>query len=342
MSESRETNRNNSTAMFGYDFQANAAIVIMLKNIKQLKSIRVEGKKEDIEICLDDDTRICAQAKAVYLANQDFSHVVEKFDKGMKSLQDAYRHYGDKIKQLIYVTNSSNPINEPYLRLLLSGETMHSYDELPTESQEKIQSVLTEGGYEIPTDKLYIHYIPFAASLEERYKTIKAAVNEFVSDIDGLGDMGIGKKLMERWQLELFQLSTIKETKVVFNKKQIIWPLILIAIENAWQSSFFQQFDEAVLKQARSKYGRLMVAHNEHWSYVTRLLSDYQNYLLSYRENKGKCIDDFISSSWVPYAEELAQAVPNPEIREAVAKIIMYNVLVSRFVINDTKEYVKL
>lgn len=51
--------------MFGFDFQRNAAIVLMLENIKELKSVRLEGNEEDIEISLNDGQKILAQAKAI-------------------------------------------------------------------------------------------------------------------------------------------------------------------------------------------------------------------------------------------------------------------------------------
>lgn len=40
--------RNATPSSFGWDFQVNAAIVLMLENIKAIKSVRVEGRKEDI------------------------------------------------------------------------------------------------------------------------------------------------------------------------------------------------------------------------------------------------------------------------------------------------------
>ena len=41
-------NRTATSVLFGFDFQANAAIVLMLENIKDMTSIRLEGA-EDIE-----------------------------------------------------------------------------------------------------------------------------------------------------------------------------------------------------------------------------------------------------------------------------------------------------
>ena len=44
--------RNASASAFGWDFQVNAAIVLMLENIADAEFVRVEGETEDIEITL--------------------------------------------------------------------------------------------------------------------------------------------------------------------------------------------------------------------------------------------------------------------------------------------------
>lgn len=51
------TNRSATPVLFGFDFQANAAIVLMLENIKYMTSIRLEGY-EDIEINLNDGSSV--------------------------------------------------------------------------------------------------------------------------------------------------------------------------------------------------------------------------------------------------------------------------------------------
>ena len=61
MAKSRRAN----AVVFGFDFQVNAAIVLMIENIEDLKSLRLEGNYEDIEIELENNQYILAQAKAV-------------------------------------------------------------------------------------------------------------------------------------------------------------------------------------------------------------------------------------------------------------------------------------
>lgn len=74
------SDRNASASAFGWDFQANSAILLMLENIKEAKRVRVEGANEDIEITLQDHTKIYAQAKAVEKPD-DTSHVIDKLTK---------------------------------------------------------------------------------------------------------------------------------------------------------------------------------------------------------------------------------------------------------------------
>lgn len=65
-------NRAANPVLFGFDFQVNAAIVLMLENIKDMSCIRLEGA-EDIEINLNDGSCVLAQAKAVVKNSTDFT-----------------------------------------------------------------------------------------------------------------------------------------------------------------------------------------------------------------------------------------------------------------------------
>lgn len=56
--------RRANAVLFGFDFQVNAAIVLMLENIKELQSLRLESENEDIDIELYSGNHILAQAKA--------------------------------------------------------------------------------------------------------------------------------------------------------------------------------------------------------------------------------------------------------------------------------------
>lgn len=86
-------NRTATSVLFGFDFQANAAIVLMLENIKDMTSIRLEGT-EDIEINLNDGSCLLAQAKAVVNSSTDFSNVLSNLKKSITSLSEAEHKSG--------------------------------------------------------------------------------------------------------------------------------------------------------------------------------------------------------------------------------------------------------
>jgi hypothetical protein len=65
------TSRRADATLFGFDFQVNAAIVLMLDNVRELKSLRLESEYEDIDIELVSGKHILAQAKAVVNSSSD-------------------------------------------------------------------------------------------------------------------------------------------------------------------------------------------------------------------------------------------------------------------------------
>ena len=70
---------NASSSYFGVDFQRNAAIVLLLKNIEEVSKIKIEGQKEDIEITLNNEKIIYSQVKSVE-KQEDTSHVIQKLE----------------------------------------------------------------------------------------------------------------------------------------------------------------------------------------------------------------------------------------------------------------------
>ena len=167
------SDRNASASAFGWDFQANSAMLLMLENIREAKRVRVEGSDEDIEITLDDHTKIYAQAKAVEKPD-DTSHVIDKLTKALETLSDAAKN-GDG-SQFTYMTNSSNPFNNQRTVSYFTGRTHLGFDELPDQAQKRIKDIITKNGFaDLDVHKLDIRVIPFYGNdLKNRYKEIQA------------------------------------------------------------------------------------------------------------------------------------------------------------------------
>lgn len=83
-----EISVNASASSFGWEFQSNAAIVLMLENIKEATAARVEGATEDIEISLANGKKIYSQAKSV-INPESTANLKEKLVKGLSTLNSA-------------------------------------------------------------------------------------------------------------------------------------------------------------------------------------------------------------------------------------------------------------
>lgn len=117
------SDRNASPSAFGWDFQANAAILLMIENIKNADKVRVEGKNEDIEITLKDKSKIYSQAKSVARPD-DYSNVIDKLEAALETLNLASAN-GDGCL-FTYITNSPNPFNNQRTMSYFSSRT-HLY-----------------------------------------------------------------------------------------------------------------------------------------------------------------------------------------------------------------------
>ena len=83
-----ERDRRANAVLFGFDFQVNAAIVLMLENIRNLISLRLESLNEDIDIKLINGNHILAQAKSIVNSSSDFSNVRKNLKLALESLSD--------------------------------------------------------------------------------------------------------------------------------------------------------------------------------------------------------------------------------------------------------------
>ena len=106
-------NRRANSVIFGFDFQVNAAIVLMLENIKNLETLKLEGDYEDIELKLKNNKYVLAQAKAVEQSSKDFKNVRKNLKKALLTLSEGAQKVA--AAQLILITNSPNPFNEKEL-----------------------------------------------------------------------------------------------------------------------------------------------------------------------------------------------------------------------------------
>ena len=209
------------SALFGFDFQRNAAIVLMLENIKELRSVRLEGNEEDIELTLENGRKILAQAKAVEKSSSDFSHVRENLKKALISLSEGSQKADTQ--QLIFITNSPNPFNDTDSRSVFSGlPTRRSFSNLPPSAQQIVQKYLGDIDNPLDLQKFTVQVFPFETDDEtERYKAVTQAVNDFIGSLNANVTYGLGKWLLQVWHDDIFINGTKGDASILLDKKDI-------------------------------------------------------------------------------------------------------------------------
>lgn len=322
------SNRNASPSAFGWDFQVNSAMLLMLENIKNAEKVRVEGSSEDIEITLNDHHKIYAQAKAVERPD-DTSHVNEKLSKALETLCDAATKGDGSL--FTYITNSSNPFNNQRTLFYFTGRTHLSFDELPEVAKKKIQGIIKNNGYtKLDVHKLDVRVIPFyGMDLDNRYKEIKACVNEFLATIK-VDVPNISMDIIRIWHMDLFHNATQSDTSISISKEEMIWPLIVLVIDNTAANDYKKDFSDDEIGEIEKKYKKIINQETMSYEIVTRILSGFRNSRKRPRE--------FVTDHWHEYLDIVNAIYGDESTKESLIKIILYRILIQSQRIQDIKK----
>lgn len=335
-----EKNRRANSVIFGFDFQVNSSIVLMLENIKSMDSLRLEGNNEDIEIKLNDGSLILAQAKAVEKSSSDFRNVIKNLKKALQSLSEGDKKSGNT-SELIMITNSPNPLNDITTSGIFSLDAHRNYESLPDKLQKRIQNFVCKDNIDIDLSKFKIQILPFETDDEiERYKFVKKAIEEFIFDINIVNSV-ISKKLMSIWQNEVFKNGSKKDVSINLSKKDIVWPMIVILIDPAKMANeFSESFDEALFDEINNKYYDVIEVCSEKYEFFAKVLYDYNSFV--YEGSNINKTKHFIHSSWINYKDIFNDIDDTDEVIEGLIKIILNNVIRNRIKIDKIKSGVGL
>lgn len=320
------------SAVFGYDFQIKAAIVVMLDNITEAKSLKLEGV-EDIEIRLTSGKTVLAQAKAVENVF-DYSHVREKLRTALQSLSEGAAQVD--AAQLILITNSPNPFNDPESRSMFWGANRCNYRSLPSSSRELIDSYLQETGLVLDTDKFFVQRLPFDTDdEEERSRATKERIRAFLSKIM-VAIPDFTDRLYDVWTTQLLFNGSVREKTLHLKKASFIWPIIVFETDiRLLDDDIIEQFDKAEYEEIVRSYHAVIDSHCDRYEFVSRVLSDYNGF--EYEGPKKQKAIAFSNALWNQYSDEFSVPGIPEETVESLTKIILYSIVKRRIVI----EYIR-
>lgn len=331
--------RRANSVIFGFDFQENAAIVLMVENMAEMDSVKIEGE-EDIEIKLNDGSRILAQAKSVVKASTDFTNVRAKAMAAMQSLSDASVKV--KVNKLIYYTNSPDPFNDEASKPMFYGKSQVKYDNLPVSTKELIDGWLGQMDKPLDVNNLQIHVLPFETDDDEqRYRVVLQSLSDFIGEMDLRSADGLRKRLHEVWLLMLDRNGSSLDSEKRLSKKDIVWPMIVFVTGRGRldrNAQYCTNLDDGGFEEIEYKYGKLIEDYCERYDFVVKVLTDYRegNY-------KGRqAIEQFVNDHWEEYVDELGLDTLEENLRCNLSRIVLFTIVHKRYEIDKIKRSVNL
>jgi len=326
---------NATASAFGWDFQSNAAIMLMLKNIKSASKVKVEGDIEDVEISFSNGKMLMAQAKAVENPD-DFRNVKGKLEAGLRTLNAASKIAN--VEQLVFVTNSPNPFNDIATMYRFSSPfNTAPFSELPPSCQQTINDICTSNGYSLDTSMLSVCVMQFyGESPDERYKVLQSQIGEFLNEL-GAGNVSM-RQILLLWQ-HVFALNTSQRTAII-TKESMVWPIVAILCEVSESDAELGDYDSSDVAEILQKYRAVINNNSERFEFISKILSDFEDFHseVSSKERVAR----FISERWMEYKSDFDFKNADPTTKKTVICLTISNVLKKRWDIARIKGKVNL
>lgn len=309
---------NASASAFGWDFQINSAIVLSIKNIYNIKKIKVEGENEDIELELRSGKTIYAQAKSVYKYD-DEHNIISNLRKSLKNFNELY-HKVNNIDKLIYITNSPNPLKDDKSIILFSSNQEIKYDNLPENSKKRIDELLEKDNINIDKSLLNIYVLSFYNETEDRYKIINNNIRDFLDELE----INIpSKKLMKLWKDILFSNTTSKNIKI--KRSNFIWYIIVLLLDN-YSNDNMQDIDIGMMQEVNEEYRKIIDYFSNDFKFISKILTDFQELNMPDYKLKDK-VNYFVKEHWKFYINDIYGILEVEDLDHDIKKYTIMSVI---------------
>lgn len=342
-----------SASAFGWDFQANAGIFLFLKYIKEVDSIMIETKYQDIEIKLKKGI-IYAQAKALQDESKEGSEN-SKLRDALVSLSKITNIDDDD--KIVYISNLNAPINgekdmfrndvveykncNPIIKKFIKEQVEIIINKLEKNIEEKDISAknkkkniaLLNKLKDFKYNQFMISSIYPYAEHGDRYKIIGEKLLEMLVDtinMDNDKAVTIKKKVLIHWQEVLRFNATIsdKVQRKEINKKDFIWTIIAITIEDIYADfivdSLSQSIDSSILQECDEYLKREENIYHERFEFLNIIIQDYNRYKKTIISTKADEL--FVRSEWRKYTYEFDDILEKA-LKELVTKKYIYKII---------------
>lgn len=271
--------RNASPAQRGYNYQNFAGLYLLVRYMKELSSINIEGI-EDVEIVFKDGSLGFYQAKEVDNYSKVITATVLK--KALTTLlEDFAQNDHEKIKDLSIVTNSNYPLTHALAKGLFTDNANAKkimFNELDDKAKERIKNhipPIAENHFNF--DKLSIIKLPYIGAQKEDKLTV--IYNE-ANKLFGKSEFSEQKsQIINEWFELLLNMTGNPDESV--KKDQIVSHTEVIILQDQ-------------TKQTIMQYLNTFECNIEKVRYIKSQYSKYLNGFQDIFETKNKVQTDFL------------------------------------------------
>lgn len=317
---------------FGWIFQSSAGLYLLLDCIEDAVSIKMEGKKEDVEITLNDNTIIYAQAKSVENINDEKNN-----RKKLKSALASLSKCTKSVSKLIYVSNILNPLDSDTPKHYIYSRT--SYSSILTPDQQMITKLLAEidDGAKFQTAKFELVTFKFAGEDDtQRYSDVLSKTKEFLAKTD-VSD-GKAQAALNEWKNLLMNNNAQRAT---LSKGDVIFPLILVAIGHQdLEAKYNEVCTLGIYDETMEKYAEFIRNTPSKSEFFMRVCGHYQKKYPRGGDNIIAYVKD--EENWKSYTDEFSAIESDPEYLESLIKLLLLATLLKRKTISSIKEAANL
>ncbi|MDR2352360.1 MAG: hypothetical protein LBF22_04210 [Deltaproteobacteria bacterium] len=318
---------------FSWDFQINAAIILMLQNIKRATEVKVDRSNDDVEITFENNKKLMSHVIAVQKP-YDFTNALPRLADGLRILNDYAKI--NNVEKLLYVTNSPNPFDiSETIPKFSKPINLIPFSDLPNRCKQTIRDICLQNNYDFDTELFTICVIQFYGDdYDERYKVLLDYTRNF---LDMLNAETIERSRMLTIWKNLFSKDFSKKN-VVVTKKSMIWPIITILCEVKLMS--FVDYDDNDITFILEDYKKLITSYSERFEFVSRVTSHFSEFHVEkpYRERVNK----FVVENFMDYSDCFNVVSADKPILKAIIGLTVSNILKNDSIIKEISSFVKL
>lgn len=308
---------NASASVNGWVFQICAGVFLFLDDLKASKSLKIEGKNQDIEI-VKINAKKYIQVKSIEDVKNRTS-VYKHYTDALKSLKEV----DDKQTELVYFSNISDPFNTGEESYFDYG-TCFSFDELTKKAQLKIKNQL---GDDFSYNNLKVQVVHYFGDSNSKRRLVEDKISKFLTSI---GENDSQKSLIyDRLVTRCFENATNKYKKI--SKEEFILNLIIPYLLTNVSFEQFEKFSSGEFyDDCNNYYIQFLSSFDSDYQMFLKITSEYMMYKKGETE---KNIFDFINGKYNNYLYLVPKTIDR-DIAMGTVKILMYRVLQKNILIS--------